>query len=100
MRLAGLFPRGGDDAPERRFSQRSRIGLRRFRIGDGLLLLASQHFPSKVRTRRVLGFAEVDLTCNAIRLEWTELDIRRDDMEYYCVTAQATGDSTVRAVVV
>jgi len=57
-------------------------------------------FASKVRTRRVFGFAAVDLTCNVTRLERTELDIRRDDMEYYCVTAQATGDSTVRAVVV
>ena len=57
-------------------------------------------FASKVRTRRVLGFAAVDLTCNATRLERTELDIRPNDMEYYCVTAQATGDSTVRAVVV
>jgi integrase len=47
-------------------------------------------FASKVRTRRVLGFAAVDLTCNATRLERTELDIRPDDMEYYCVTAQAT----------
>jgi AraC family transcriptional activator of tynA and feaB len=31
-------------------------------------------FSSKVRTRRVLGFAAVDLTCNATRLEQTELD--------------------------
>ena len=57
-------------------------------------------FASKVRARRVIGFAAVDLTCNATRLERTELDIRPNDVEYYCVTAQATGDSTVRAVVV
>jgi AraC family transcriptional activator of tynA and feaB len=57
-------------------------------------------FASKVRTRRVLGFAAVDVACNATRVERSELDIRRDDMEYYCVTAQATGDSIVRAVVV
>ena len=57
-------------------------------------------FASKVRTRRVLGFAAVDLTCNATRLERTEPDIRPDDMEHYCVSAQATVDSTVRAVVV
>jgi hypothetical protein len=52
-------------------------------------------FASKVRTRRVFGFAAVDLTCNATRLERTELDIRRDNMEYYYVTVQDTGESTI-----
>jgi AraC family transcriptional regulator, positive regulator of tynA and feaB len=52
-------------------------------------------FASKVRTRRVLGFAAVDLTCNATRLERTELDIRRDNMEYYYVTVQDTGESII-----
>lgn len=52
-------------------------------------------FASKVRTRRVFGFAAVDLTCNATRLERTELDIRRDNMEYYYVTVQDTGKSTI-----
>ena len=49
-------------------------------------------FASKVRTRRVFGFAAVDLTCSATRLERTELDIRRDNMEYYIVTVQDTGE--------
>ena len=52
-------------------------------------------FASKVRTRRVFGFAAVDLTCNTTRLERTELDIRRDSMEYYYVTVQDTGESTI-----
>jgi AraC-like DNA-binding protein len=52
-------------------------------------------FASKVRTRRVFGFAAVDLTCNATRLERTELDIRRDNMEYYFLTVQDTGESII-----
>src|ERR1700754_1592839 len=52
-------------------------------------------FASKVRTRRVFGFAAVDLTCNATRLDRTELDIRRDNMEYYFVTVQDIGESIV-----
>src|SRR6201992_4195332 len=52
-------------------------------------------FASKVRTRRVYGFAAVDLTCNAARLDRTELDIRRDHMEYYYVTVQDTGESII-----
>jgi AraC family transcriptional activator of tynA and feaB len=52
-------------------------------------------FASKVRTRRVFGFAAVDLTCNATRLERTELDIRRDNMEYYYLTVQDTGESVI-----
>jgi len=50
---------------------------------------------SKVRTRRVFGFAAVDLTCNVARLERTELDIRRDDMEYYYAVVQLAGGSTI-----
>jgi len=52
-------------------------------------------FASKVRTRRVFGFAAVDLTCNVTRLERTELDIRRDDMEYYYAVVQLTGGSKI-----
>lgn len=52
-------------------------------------------FASKVRTRRIFGFAAVDLTCNAARLDRTELDIRRDNMEYYFVTVRDAGESTV-----
>ena len=52
-------------------------------------------FASKVRTRRVFGFAAVDLTCNVARLERTELDIRRDDMEYYYAVVQLAGGSTI-----
>src|SRR5262249_12084650 len=49
----------------------------------------------KVRSRRVFGFEAVDLTCSASRLDRTDLDIRRDNMEYYYVTVQDIGDSTV-----
>jgi AraC family transcriptional regulator, positive regulator of tynA and feaB len=52
-------------------------------------------FASKVRTRRIFGFAAVDLICNTTRVERTELDVRRDDMEYYYVTVQDTGDSII-----
>ncbi|MCK1457117.1 hypothetical protein IVB34_01770 [Bradyrhizobium sp. 2] len=52
-------------------------------------------FASKVRTRRLFGFAAVDLTCSATRLERTEQDIRRDNMEYYFVTVQDTGESII-----
>jgi AraC-like DNA-binding protein len=52
-------------------------------------------FTSRVRTRRVFGFAAVDLTCSAMRLERTELDIRRDNMEYYFVTVQDIGESVI-----
>jgi AraC family transcriptional regulator, positive regulator of tynA and feaB len=52
-------------------------------------------FASKVRARRVFGFAAVDLTCNATCLERTELDIRRDNMEHYYVTVRDTGESTI-----
>lgn len=52
-------------------------------------------FASKVRTRRVFGFAAVDLTCSAARLDRTALDIRRDNMEYYFVTVQDAGESTI-----
>jgi AraC-like DNA-binding protein len=52
-------------------------------------------FASKVRTRRVFGFAAVDLTCSATRLERTQLDIRRDNMEYYYVTVQDIGESII-----
>jgi AraC family transcriptional activator of tynA and feaB len=52
-------------------------------------------FASKVRTRRVFGFAAVDLNCSATRLERTELDIRRDNMDYYYVTVQDIGESII-----
>jgi AraC family transcriptional activator of tynA and feaB len=52
-------------------------------------------FAGRVRTRRVFGFAAVDLICNTTRLERTELDIRRDSMEYYYVTVQNTGESSI-----
>jgi AraC family transcriptional regulator, positive regulator of tynA and feaB len=52
-------------------------------------------FAGKVRMRRVFGFVAMDLTCNATRVERTELDIRRDDMAYYYVTVQAAGESTI-----
>jgi AraC family transcriptional activator of tynA and feaB len=52
-------------------------------------------FASKVRTRRVFGFAAVDLTCNATRLERTGLDIRRDNMEYYYAVVRDIGESII-----
>jgi AraC family transcriptional regulator, positive regulator of tynA and feaB len=52
-------------------------------------------FASKVRTRRVFGFIATDLTCNTTRVERTQSDIRRDDMEYYYVVVQLEGGSTI-----
>jgi hypothetical protein len=52
-------------------------------------------FAGRVRARRVFGFAAVDLACNTVRVDRTELDIRRDDMAYYFVVAQLTGGSTI-----
>jgi len=52
-------------------------------------------FAGKVRTRRVFGFVATDLTCNATRVERTESDIRRDDMEYYYAVVQLTGGSKI-----
>jgi AraC-like DNA-binding protein len=52
-------------------------------------------FASKVRTRRVFGFAAVDLTCSAARLDRTERDIRQDSKEYYYVTVQDFGESVI-----
>jgi AraC family transcriptional regulator, positive regulator of tynA and feaB len=57
--------------------------------------LEADNFTGKVRTRRVFGFVATDLTCNAARVERTESDIRRDDMEYYYVVAHLTGESTI-----
>jgi AraC family transcriptional activator of tynA and feaB len=52
-------------------------------------------FAGKVRTRRVFGFVATDLTCNSTRVERTESDIRRDDMEYYYAVVQLTGGSKI-----
>jgi len=52
-------------------------------------------FASKVRTRRVFGFAAVDLTCSAARLDRTERDIRQDSKEYYYVTVRDFGESVI-----
>ena len=52
-------------------------------------------FAGRVRPRRVLGFAAVDLACDTVRVDRTKLDIRRDDMDYYFVGAQLTGGSTI-----
>ncbi len=56
---------------------------------------ATNIFASKVRTRRVFGFAAVDLTCSATRLDRTKQDIRRDNMDHYYVTVQDAGESTI-----
>ncbi|QJP13827.1 helix-turn-helix domain-containing protein [Starkeya sp. ORNL1] len=63
--------------------------------GDWGWFSPTREATGKVRTRRVCGFVATDLTCNTARVERTELDIRRDDMEYYYVTVQATGESTI-----
>jgi AraC family transcriptional activator of tynA and feaB len=57
--------------------------------------LEANIFAGKVRTRRVFGFIATDLTCNTTRVERTESDIRRDDMEYYYAVVQLTGGSTI-----
>jgi AraC family transcriptional activator of tynA and feaB len=52
-------------------------------------------FAGRVRPRRVFGFAAVDLACDTVRVDRTNLDIRRDNMEYYFVVAQLTSGSTI-----
>ena len=52
-------------------------------------------FAGRVRPRRVLGFAAVDLASDTVRVDRTKLDIRRDDMDYYFVGAQLTGGLTI-----
>jgi hypothetical protein len=44
--------------------------------------LQTNIFVGKVRTRRVSGFVATDLTCNATRIERTELDIRRNQQAH------------------
>src|ERR1700742_4111441 len=52
-------------------------------------------FTGRMRPRCVFGFAAVDLACDTVRVDRTELDIRRDGMEYYFVVAQLAGGSTI-----
>ncbi|MCP3390075.1 helix-turn-helix domain-containing protein [Bradyrhizobium sp. CCGB12] len=52
-------------------------------------------FTGRVRPRRVFGLAAVDSACDGVRVDRTERDIRRDDMECYFVVAQLTGGSTI-----
>jgi hypothetical protein len=44
--------------------------------------LQTNIFVGKVGTRRVSGFVATDLTCNATRIERTELDIRRNQQAH------------------
>jgi AraC family transcriptional activator of tynA and feaB len=52
-------------------------------------------FAARVRMRRVFGFVAMDLACNVTCVERTKLDIRRDNKEYYYVTVQTSGESTI-----
>jgi AraC family transcriptional regulator, positive regulator of tynA and feaB len=52
-------------------------------------------FTGKVHHRGVCGFVAMDLTCNASRVERTQRDIGRDDMEHYYAALQVAGGSTI-----
>src|ERR1700733_13054741 len=101
VRFARLFLRGDHMHPNDDFLSAPELDYDGFRAAMredwGWFTPARETniFAGRVRTRRVFGFAAVDLTCNAARLERTELDIRRDDMEYYFVTVRDAGESTV-----
>jgi AraC family transcriptional regulator, positive regulator of tynA and feaB len=55
----------------------------------------ANNFACKVRTRRVFGLAAMDLACNATRVDRTTQDIRGDSLEYYYITVQSAGESTI-----
>ena len=57
--------------------------------------LEASMFAGKVRMRSVFGFVAMDLTCNISCVERTQRDLRRDGMEYYYVTFQDSGASTI-----
>jgi hypothetical protein len=78
VRLAGLFPVEAMMHPNDDFLSAPELDYDGFRNavredwGWFSPPRETNIFASKVRTRRVLGFAAVDLTCNATRIEQTD----------------------------
>jgi AraC-like DNA-binding protein len=52
-------------------------------------------FAGRARPRCVCGFAGIDITCNAPRVERTERDVRLDDVEHFYAVFKVAGRSKV-----
>jgi len=52
-------------------------------------------FAGRAKSRGVCGFAGMDITCNAPRVERTQRDVRLDDMDHFYVVFEIAGRSTV-----
>jgi AraC-like DNA-binding protein len=57
--------------------------------------IAHKAFTGRARPRAICGFAGIDITCNAPRVERTQRDVRLDDMEHYYVVFKVAGRSAV-----
>jgi AraC family transcriptional regulator, positive regulator of tynA and feaB len=55
----------------------------------------SQPFIGRARARCLYGFIGVDLSCNALRVERTQRDARRDGVDHYFALFQVAGASTI-----
>jgi len=55
----------------------------------------SQPFIGRARARSVCGFFGVDLRCNALRVERTQRDTRRDGVDHFFALFQVAGASTI-----
>jgi AraC family transcriptional regulator, positive regulator of tynA and feaB len=52
-------------------------------------------FAGRARQRSVYGFAGIDITCNAPRVERTQRDVRLDDIEHFYAVFKVAGRSKV-----
>src|SRR5271163_2199899 len=52
-------------------------------------------FAGRVRHRSVCGFTAMNLSCNAHRVERTQLDTRLDDMDHFYAVFPVAGSSTM-----
>jgi AraC family transcriptional activator of tynA and feaB len=55
----------------------------------------SQPFIGRARARSLYGFFGVDLSCNALRVERTQRDARRDGVDHYFALFQVAGASRI-----
>jgi AraC family transcriptional regulator, positive regulator of tynA and feaB len=55
----------------------------------------SQPFIGRARARSLYGFFGLDLSCNALRVERTQRDARRDGVDHYFALFQVAGASTI-----
>ena len=55
----------------------------------------SQPFIGRARARSLFGFFGVDLSCNALRVERTQRDVRSDGVDHYFALFQLAGASTI-----